>query len=109
MSDAAALLAAIRAAPADDAPRLVYADWLDEHGQPERAALLREHCRAYRLPAGHPDRNQFRLAGLVAAVQAGGGLPDGVVVPAWADGRDLVVHEPYGSTLGRWTVRRGLI
>jgi uncharacterized protein (TIGR02996 family) len=28
MSDAAALLAAIRAAPDDDAPRLVYADWL---------------------------------------------------------------------------------
>ena len=40
MSDAA-LLAVIRAAPADDAPRLVYADWLDEHGQPERAEFIR--------------------------------------------------------------------
>jgi uncharacterized protein (TIGR02996 family) len=41
MSDAAALLAAIRAAPDDDAPRLIYADWLDEHGQPERAEFIR--------------------------------------------------------------------
>jgi uncharacterized protein (TIGR02996 family) len=41
MSDESALLAAIRAAPADDAPRLVYADWLDEHGQPERAEFIR--------------------------------------------------------------------
>jgi len=41
MSDESALLAAIRAAPEDDAPRLVYADWLDEHGQPERAEFIR--------------------------------------------------------------------
>src|SRR5687767_10837398 len=32
MSDEAALLTAIRANPDDDAPRLVYADWLDEQG-----------------------------------------------------------------------------
>jgi uncharacterized protein (TIGR02996 family) len=38
---AAALLAAIRAAPDDDAPRLVYADSLDEYGQPERAEFIR--------------------------------------------------------------------
>jgi uncharacterized protein (TIGR02996 family) len=25
----------------DDTPRLVYADWLSEHGQPERAELIR--------------------------------------------------------------------
>jgi uncharacterized protein (TIGR02996 family) len=48
MSDAAALLAAIRAAPEDDAPRLVYADWLDEHGQPERAAFIRIQCELAR-------------------------------------------------------------
>jgi uncharacterized protein (TIGR02996 family) len=48
MSDAPALLAAIRAAPADDAPRLVYADWLDEHGQPERAEFIRVQCELAR-------------------------------------------------------------
>jgi len=41
MSEADALLAAIRQAPDDDAPRLIYADWLDEHGQPERAEFIR--------------------------------------------------------------------
>lgn len=30
-------IATILAAPDDDLPRLVYADWLDEHGEPERA------------------------------------------------------------------------
>jgi len=44
MSDATALLAAVRAAPEDDAPRLVYADWLEEHGQPDRAEFIRVQC-----------------------------------------------------------------
>src|SRR5262245_44894995 len=48
MSDAAALLAAIRQTPEDDAPRLVYADWLDEHGQPERAEFIRVQCELAR-------------------------------------------------------------
>ena len=41
MSDEDALLAAIIAAPDDDTPRLVYADWLDEHDRPEHAEYLR--------------------------------------------------------------------
>lgn len=44
MSDRAALLAAIRADPRDDALRLVYADWLEEHGNDddrELAAAIR--------------------------------------------------------------------
>ena len=41
MTDGDALVAAIRAAPEDDAPRLVFADWLDEHGQGERAEFIR--------------------------------------------------------------------
>jgi uncharacterized protein (TIGR02996 family) len=41
MSDEAALLHAIYANPDDDTPRLVYADWLDEHDQPERAEFIR--------------------------------------------------------------------
>jgi uncharacterized protein (TIGR02996 family) len=44
MSDAAAFLRAIIAEPADDLPRLVYADWLDEHGEPERAEFIRVQC-----------------------------------------------------------------
>ncbi len=30
--------------PHDDAPRLVYADYLDEHGQSERAEFIRVQC-----------------------------------------------------------------
>src|SRR5262245_29383758 len=41
MSDEAGLLRAIRAAPRDLALRRVYADWLEEHGDP-----LAEHIRA---------------------------------------------------------------
>jgi uncharacterized protein (TIGR02996 family) len=44
MSDEAALLAAILAHPDEDTPRLMYADWLDEHGQPERAEFIRLQC-----------------------------------------------------------------
>ena len=38
---AAALWAAVRAKPADDLPRLVLADWLDETGDPATGAALR--------------------------------------------------------------------
>jgi len=41
MSDRDALLVAILAEPDDDTPRLVYADWLDEHDEPERAEFIR--------------------------------------------------------------------
>ncbi|VTR96727.1 Repeat-companion domain protein OS=Isosphaera pallida (strain ATCC 43644 / DSM 9630 / IS1B) GN=Isop_0391 PE=4 SV=1 [Gemmata massiliana] len=41
MSDETALLAAIYANPDEDTPRLVYADWLDEHGDPARAEFIR--------------------------------------------------------------------
>jgi uncharacterized protein (TIGR02996 family) len=30
-------LADVQANPGDDAPRLIYADWLEENGDPERA------------------------------------------------------------------------
>ena len=44
-----AFLADICEHPDDDAPRLVYADWLDDHGQPERARLIRVQCEFAQL------------------------------------------------------------
>jgi uncharacterized protein (TIGR02996 family) len=41
MTDRAALLRAIAATPWDDLPRLVFADWLDENGEPDRAEYIR--------------------------------------------------------------------
>ena len=44
MPERADFLAAIRHAPDEDAPRLIYADWLDDHGDAERAAFIRFQC-----------------------------------------------------------------
>jgi uncharacterized protein (TIGR02996 family) len=52
-------LRAIIEDPDDDAPRLVYADWLDEHGQPERAELIRVECQLGRLLGSGPIRHHL--------------------------------------------------
>ena len=53
------LLRAIAAAPNDDLPRLVYADWLDENGQDVRAEFIRVQCQIAGLEA---DRDKARPA-----------------------------------------------
>jgi uncharacterized protein (TIGR02996 family) len=55
VSEREAFLRAIRENPADDTARLVFADWLQEHGEPERAEFI---------------RLQIELAGLEAAERA---------------------------------------
>jgi uncharacterized protein (TIGR02996 family) len=50
-----ALLAAVIADAEDDAPRLVYADWLDEHGDPDRAAFIRNQCALFDTSPADPD------------------------------------------------------
>jgi uncharacterized protein (TIGR02996 family) len=45
VSDRNAFLRAICEQPADDAPRLVFADWLDENGESERAEFIRVQCK----------------------------------------------------------------
>jgi uncharacterized protein (TIGR02996 family) len=52
-----ALLAAVDAAPGDDVPRLVYADWLDEHGRPERAEFIRVQCALARLAVADREKH----------------------------------------------------
>jgi uncharacterized protein (TIGR02996 family) len=65
MTDEDALLAAIRAAPDEDTPRLAYADWLDENrpdpapspaaGPSARAEFVRVQCRLAAAGADDPD------------------------------------------------------
>ncbi len=55
MDEERALLAAVCAHPDDDTPRLVYADWLQEHDQPERAEYIRLSVRLANLRYGAPD------------------------------------------------------
>src|SRR5262245_60281718 len=52
----AAFLSAIRNDPTDDGPRLVYADWLDDEGQPDRAAFIRTQIDADHYPEYDPLR-----------------------------------------------------
>jgi uncharacterized protein (TIGR02996 family) len=55
MSEEHAFLRQIVADPDDDTTRLVYADWLDDHGQAERAELIRLQIERARLPQGDPQ------------------------------------------------------
>jgi len=58
-SDAAALLRAVLLAPEDEAPRLVYADFLEDRGQADRARLIRWMIR---VPTYRFFWRQSRLA-----------------------------------------------
>lgn len=48
-NDEMTFLTAIRGNPADDLPRLIYADWLDEHGHAQKAEYLRLVTEMHRL------------------------------------------------------------
>lgn len=61
-TDEQSFLNAIYAAPDDDTPRLVFADWLDERGSADdkaRAALIRAQCQAEYLPPGSKERKRL--------------------------------------------------
>ena len=55
MTDGDALRRAVVADPDDDTPRLIYADWLDEHGDPDRAAFIRAQVEAARAEPFGPS------------------------------------------------------
>jgi uncharacterized protein (TIGR02996 family) len=54
-SEESGFLQAILEAPDEDAPRLIYADWLDEHGEALRAEFIRLHCRLAQLTVANPE------------------------------------------------------
>lgn len=65
-TDGESLLFAILSDRSDDAPRLAYADWLEEQGEPERAAFVRSPATItgdgkFLLPTGEGMRDQIRL------------------------------------------------
>jgi uncharacterized protein (TIGR02996 family) len=51
-----AFLEDIIAHPEDDTSRLVFADWLDDHGEADRAEFIRLQVQIARLSAGDPQR-----------------------------------------------------
>lgn len=63
MVDEAAFIRTILADPRDPTPRLVYADWLEERGDPQsvsRAEYLRAECGLDNLPTGDPRRRKLQ-------------------------------------------------
>jgi uncharacterized protein (TIGR02996 family) len=92
MNHQEAFLADIREHPDDDTTRLVFADWLDENGQADRAEFIRVQCRLETLPPEAPDRRALENRAV-----------------------DLLsLHEeqwlgPPAPQLEQWTWRRGFI
>jgi uncharacterized protein (TIGR02996 family) len=60
MTDGEALLAAIRANPRDDLPRLVFADWLQEQGEVAYAEFIRLSCRIASESLTAAERKRLR-------------------------------------------------
>ena len=97
---------------ADDRPRLVYADFLDDAGEPERAELIRVQLALSRLGEDDPRRPQLKdreaellnrnraawtshLVGLVLGVDFRRGVPDSASVDAATfleRGEELFLH-----------------
>jgi uncharacterized protein (TIGR02996 family) len=59
MTDDQGLFQAILDNPDDNAVRLVYADWLEEHGQPARADFIRVQVELAHLPPNDPRRGEL--------------------------------------------------
>jgi uncharacterized protein (TIGR02996 family) len=87
MVDRASYLRTILEYPEDDAPRMVFADWLDDRGHHERAEFIRIQC-------ADPDGEQFRIGArtATAAIAPRQGFTDGhpVLVGEWPKTRRLV-------------------
>ncbi|VTU01329.1 Repeat-companion domain protein OS=Isosphaera pallida (strain ATCC 43644 / DSM 9630 / IS1B) GN=Isop_0391 PE=4 SV=1 [Gemmataceae bacterium] len=93
MSDGDALLAAIIANPDDDTPRLVYADWLDENGQPERAEFIR-----LQLLSGYTIEQDNRQYDLLEANRK-----------AWSAHSPQSPPDRRGGELWEWVFERGMV
>lgn len=91
----------IAATPADDAPRLVFADWLDEHEQPERAELIRVQCKSGSWTRAVGYRNGDWIAAVDAPEHLGLFLKqDGFSgVGKWEDGTAVVYSRGFPSAV----------
>lgn len=63
VSDELGFLSAICGQPGDDTARLVYADWLQDHGHDQRAEFIRVQVELARLLEAQPDREEKSIGG----------------------------------------------
>jgi uncharacterized protein (TIGR02996 family) len=61
MTEHEAFLRAIAANPDDDAPRLIFSDWLEENGELERADFIRTQCQLASARLAKKRRQALRL------------------------------------------------
>jgi uncharacterized protein (TIGR02996 family) len=89
--DQAAFLQAIAARHEDDSPRLIYADWLEERGDP-RGTFVRLQCTLERIPSDDPRRPDLEdeVDRLLAAHQDEWAAPFQGVTHGWRFRRGLV-------------------
>jgi uncharacterized protein (TIGR02996 family) len=92
MSIEKGFLQAIVENPEDDTPRLIYADWLDEHGQPAHAEFIRAQCALAQLP--EEDDRRWELAARERLL-------------LWQHGKHWT--GPLRGLVRRWRFRRGFI
>lgn len=95
MTDREALYRAIIANPDEDTPRFVYADWLEENGEPEHAEFIRIGCLLEANTPDHPDyvewltRQEELTCWLATHAEAPEHkFPAGLEVSAGKDGKD---------------------
>jgi uncharacterized protein (TIGR02996 family) len=100
-----AFLQAIIESPDDDAPRLVYADWLEDHGDPARAEFIRVQCELAKLTDEGPRQAelQARERQLLATHVKEWAEPVQSVLEPWEDWDGPVRRR------GWWRFHRGLI
>ncbi len=55
MTDELFMLAAVLASPDDDTPRLLYADWLDDHDEAPHAEFIRTQCALAKMEKKAPS------------------------------------------------------
>ena len=98
MTDREALYRAVLAAPADDLPRLVLADWFEENGNAERAGYIRAQVERSRLLGKPQSAQEFVTSSeVISAVTAealwrwvdedGLSAPDASLVPTLTRGQ----------------------
>ena len=80
MTEREAFLKAICDSPDDDTPRLVYADWLTEHGEESRAEFIRVQCELARTPEFFEREAKDGLVDAVYVYPAGSVLPPDMTV-----------------------------
>lgn len=93
METGKALFEAVLQSPHDDAPRLVYADWLYENGQPERAEFIQTQCALNSGDLEPGQRAELQLREHQLLSQHGWD---------WAEAE-------IGHEVSQWVYRRGMV